>query len=161
MSSSPTKSAPQTQARVPSPTPLALIDVANSSTLEALEASNNSIQTAMFNLRLNAQSLEEEVTVFESHYLELRNPNSETWEADILTRLIEIAHTIMGQKLGTDAAIHAGQGTDEREVVNRAYVEASKRISQATLRILGLEEDWYYEEVQRFPRVTEMTPSRG
>lgn len=157
-SMSPTKNVPPTQTRVTSPTPLApktgsrvVID----STLEALEASNDSLQNRMFKLRLNTQSFDQEVSLFQQHYKDVRHPCMETWEADMLTRLIEVAHTILHAKLGVETCIHEGQEAEQRELVSRAYVNAAKRIDRSTLTNLGLGEG-YYEALQRFPEVTNM-----
>ncbi|KAJ5584422.1 uncharacterized protein N7459_004222 [Penicillium hispanicum] len=120
-------------------------------TLVALEMSNNHLRRRMAKLQANTARLKREIWLLQRHLKEFHHPLFETWEADILTRLIEVAHAAQRRKLAGGVAI--GQFTfAERETLALAYTHAARQVHQGTLRKLGLP-DKYHEALQRYDEV--------
>lgn len=83
---------------------------------------------------------------------DFRHPLFESWEADLLTRLIEVAYAFEYRKLPGDVVI--GKETfSEREKLTHAYSTAARNVRLSTIRKLGLS-DRYHEALQRYPEVS-------
>lgn len=95
-------------------------------TRSVLRTSNELLQRKMNQLKVNANRLQREISLLQRHIGTLKYPAFEIWEANILTRLIEVAHGHQLSKLSHSQA--SGQ----------AYVNASRQIHEGTLRQLGL-----------------------
>lgn len=75
-----------------------------------------------------------------------------TWQADILTRLVEVIHTVQRRKLPGGFAPSERQGVD-RWTLTRAYTIAARKIHQSTLWMkLGLPMQ-YYRALQKYEEV--------
>ena len=105
----------------------------------------------MAKLQANTVRLKRELWLLQRHVKDFHHPLFENWEADILTRLIEIAHARQRRKLPGGVAI--GEFTTaERETLSRAYGIAALQISLGTIQKLGLSEK-YHEAVMRYSEV--------
>ena len=118
----------------------------------ALQASNNDLQSRVSSLHFNAQRLKREITILTRHVNDLSFPLLETWEADILTRLIEIAHVRQHSKIPDGVFIRANTVL-ERELNCKAYCNAARRVRMSTLFKLCLDEA-HYDALQRYPEVS-------
>lgn len=103
--------------------------------LTALQASNNHLERKMEQLHSSTLSLRKELLTLQMHILSFRHDQLVTWQADILTRLIEVIYERQGRKLPWDAL-----GDDkQREDISKVYVAAARRINKGALwRKLGL-----------------------
>lgn len=123
--------------------------------------SNEHLERCLAKLKVNTARLQRELLLLQRHIKEFHHPLFETWEADILTRLIEVAHARQRQKLTEGTAI--GQdNTDEHELISRAYVNAAKQVQEDTVRKLGLSDQYYqallrYEEVRKCFLLSQMS----
>lgn len=148
---------PQSQSRGPGPTPLTPESgsvgrsIPCDPIIAALKASNDDLQSRMAKLRTNSESLDQEILMLQRQIKESHHPSFEIWEADILTRLIEVAHTILPKKLRAGTCIKA-DNVFERELISCAYINAAKQIDEWTLQKLGLGEG-YFDALRRFPEV--------
>ena len=105
----------------------------------------------MEKLLANTTRLKRELWLLQRHIREFRHPLFESWEADMLTRLIEVAYASEYRKL--PGGIVIGKETfSERENLTRAYSLAARDIRSSTIGKLGLS-DRYYEALQRYPEV--------
>ncbi|KAJ5173405.1 hypothetical protein N7492_005998 [Penicillium capsulatum] len=122
----------------------------------ALQASNDDLQSRMSKLRTNVSLLDREILLLQRHVRDSHHPYLETWEADIITRLIEVAHTMQDRKLPEGLSIGMENAADV-DLLSRAYSNAAKRIKHDTLGKLGLQDQGYhdllmsYHEVRPFP----------
>lgn len=90
--------------------------------------------------------------MLQRHVKDFRHPFFENWEADMLTRLIEIAHTKQYRKLAPGVVI--GEDTiAERETLSRAYSNAAKKVRVETIHKLGLSKE-YHQALQRYDEVS-------
>ncbi|CAG8217576.1 unnamed protein product [Penicillium salamii] len=118
----------------------------------ALQTLNRRIEHRLEKLRANTTRLKRELWLLQRHVKEFRHPLFENWEADLLTRLIEVAYASEYRKLPGGVVI--GKETfSERENLTRAYSLAARDIRSTTIRKLGLS-DRYHEALQRYPEVS-------
>ncbi|KAJ5679181.1 hypothetical protein N7462_007425 [Penicillium macrosclerotiorum] len=117
----------------------------------ALQATNDHIRRRIARLQASSTRLKRELLLLQRHVKEFNHPLFETWEADILTRLVEIAHAHQSRKMASGVAI-GEDTTAERETLSRAYIIAAKRIREGTLQKLGLS-DRYHQALQRYDEV--------
>lgn len=89
-------------------------------------------------LKVNSGRLQRETSLLQRHIGTFKNPAFETWEADILTRLIEIAHARQRIKLLKGVSIGEANSANG-EALSQAYVNASRQVDVDTLRQLGLD----------------------
>lgn len=122
----------------------------------ALKASNDQIQRMLDQVKANSGRLQRETFLLQRHIGSLKNPAFETWEADILTRLIEIAYARQRIKLSQGVSIGETSSANG-ESLNQAYVNASYQVHENTLRQLGLNPKYgkallrYHEVSLRLP----------
>lgn len=117
-----------------------------------MQTLNKHIERRLEKLRANTVHLKRELWLLQRHVKEFRHPLFENWEADVLTRLIEVAHAQQYQKL--PGGIVLGQPSfAERENLTLAYSTVAKGIRMQTLRKLGLSEK-YHQALQRYPEVS-------
>ncbi|KAJ5317099.1 hypothetical protein PENANT_c029G06798 [Penicillium antarcticum] len=122
----------------------------------ALKSVNQSIERRLLKLQANTTRLKRELWLLQRHIKEFRHPLFEVWEADMLTRLIEVAYAHQHRKL--PGGVVLGQSSfAERENLTHAFSIAAKGIRQATLSKLGLGEK-YHQALQRY---TEVAPYRS
>lgn len=100
----------------------------------------------------NTGRLQRELLLLSRHFKEFDNPLMETWEADILTRLIEVSHVRQTSKLPEGVSI-GEMNTAERENLSLAYSNAARRVQPRTLSKLGLG-DKYHQAIQRYSEVS-------
>ncbi|KAJ5318902.1 hypothetical protein MYU51_012489 [Penicillium brevicompactum] len=117
----------------------------------ALQRLNRLIENRMEKLRINTTRLKRELWLLQRHVKEFRHPLFENWEADMLTRLIEVAYAFEYRKLPGGVVI-GKETVSERENLTRAYSLAARDIRLITIRRLGLS-DRYHEALQRYPEV--------
>ncbi|KAJ5168495.1 uncharacterized protein N7482_004089 [Penicillium canariense] len=156
---------PRLQSRGVGPTPIMTDDLNNlpynryarfaedeiTPTQAALQMSNDHIVRRMAKLQANTARLKRELFLLQRHVKEFQHPLFETWEADILTRLIEVAHAFQRHKMAGGITI-GEDNTAERETLSHAYVNAAKQIHEGTLRKLGLS-DQYYQALLRYNEI--------
>lgn len=123
-----------------------------STTHRALQASNDDIKRKIAKLRANTARLRREMFLLQRHVRDFEHPVFETWEADTLTRLIEIAHAYQRHKLPQGVSIGQDNCAD-RESLGHAYSIASKQVHEGTLRRLGLSPK-YGEALLRYEEVS-------
>lgn len=126
-------------------------------TRSVLQASNDQIQRMLDQLKANSSRLQREISLLQRHIGTLKNPAFETWEADILTRLIEIAHAHQRIKLSQGVSIGEANSANGDALIH-AYVNASRQVQENTLRQMGLGPKYgkallrYHEVSSRLPR---------
>ncbi|RHZ57095.1 uncharacterized protein CDV56_106772 [Aspergillus thermomutatus] len=130
--------------------------------LDALNASNHNleykiakIQSRNLRLKLDLMRLQRHITSFHHDLLA-------TWEADILTSLIEVVHQRQGRKLPRGYAISDLQRLD-RKVLSAVYTTAAARIGRRTLRsTFGLSQH-YWLALRKYDEIAHLrstSPSR-
>jgi hypothetical protein len=118
----------------------------------ALKTVNKHIERRLSKLQANTTRLKRELWLLQRHIKEFRHPLFENWEADMLTRLIEVAHAHQHRKL--PGGVVLGQSSfAERENLTHAFSIAAKGIRQSTLQRLGLSEK-YHQALQRYSEVS-------
>lgn len=118
----------------------------------ALKTVNKHIERRLSKLQANTTRLKRELWLLQRHIKEFRHPLFENWEADMLTRLIEVAHAHQYRKL--PGGVVLGQSSfAERENLTHAFSIAAKGIRQNTLQKLGLSEK-YHQALQRYSEVS-------
>ncbi|KAJ5905750.1 uncharacterized protein N7473_002666 [Penicillium subrubescens] len=125
-----------------------------SPTQAALRMSNEHLERRLIKLQVNSARLQRELLLLQQHIKEFHHPLFETWEADILTRFIEVAHAYQARKLATGVSI-GEDNVAERECISRGYVNAAKHVEEETVERLGLSEKYHqallrYEEVAAY-----------
>ncbi|KAJ5856070.1 uncharacterized protein N7529_010014 [Penicillium soppii] len=118
----------------------------------ALQTINDHIESRLGKLQVNVTRLKRELWLLQRHVKEFHHPLFENWEADMLTRLIEVAYVKEYRKLPGGVVI--GKETFfERENLTHAYSLAARDVRLSTVRKLGLS-DRYHEALQRYPEVS-------
>ncbi|KAJ5776148.1 uncharacterized protein N7511_001159 [Penicillium nucicola] len=118
----------------------------------ALKSVNHSIERRLSKLQANTTRLKRELWLLQRHVKEFRHPLFEVWEADMLTRLIEVANAHQNRKL-PGAVVLGHSSFTEREQLTHALSIAAKGIRQPTLSKLGLGEK-YRQALQRYSEVS-------
>ncbi|KAF4162938.1 hypothetical protein CNMCM6936_001422 [Aspergillus lentulus] len=132
-----------------------------SAALDALNASNHNleyklakIQSRNLRLKLDLMRLQRHITSFHHDLLA-------TWEADILTSLIEVVYRRQGRKL------HRGHDIDlrrlDRKALSAMYTIAAGRIGRRALRSLFGLSQHYWLALQKYDEVAHLrstSPSR-
>lgn len=118
----------------------------------ALRMSNELLARKMAQVQANVARLKREISLLDRHIKDYDHPLFETWEADILTRLVEVACVAQRNEDLDRFPINLA-GMPERETFSRAYVDAAKQVQEDTLYKLGLTHQHYlaidrYEEVR-------------
>lgn len=119
--------------------------------LSSLDVSNAYLENYMNKIIVDVGGLERDLGLLELRVKNFHHPIRDTWEANILTRLIEVAHAKQTRKLPPGVAMREAS-TAERDILSRAYHVASKRVTLDTILKLGLTAE-YYEALQRYPEV--------
>ncbi|CAL5868172.1 uncharacterized protein PFLUO_LOCUS2396 [Penicillium psychrofluorescens] len=117
-----------------------------------MQTTHSNIQHKVAKLQANSLRLKRELFLLHRHVKAFHHPLLETWEADMLTRLIEMVYT--RQCLRLPGGISVGDVLfTERDLLSRAYNIAARRIRIDTLWSLGLS-DKYHEALKRYDEVT-------
>lgn len=107
----------------------------------------------MTHIRGNVNQLNRELSALSRHVKQFsHHPFLETWQADLLTRLIEVAHVRQTKKLPTGVSI-GETNIAEREILSRAYSNAARRVRWSTLDSLGLDVR-HHDALQRYSDVS-------
>lgn len=122
----------------------------------ALHMSNESLACRLAKLKVNAGRLQRELFLLQRHIKEFQCPLFETYEADILTRLIDVAHAHQDKKMMGGTAI-SSESIAEREIISRAYINASKQVQEETIEKLGLSSQ-HYQAIRRYEEVRKCIP---
>lgn len=127
-------------------------------TLKSLSASNEMLDTKIKELRSNTLRLRLDLMKFQRHMNGFNREFLVTWQADTLTRLIEVIYEGHGWRLpgGVTSRDH---GVVNRERMSMMYGIAARKLKKETLRALGLYER-YYEALQKYDEVCQL-PFRG
>jgi hypothetical protein len=115
--------------------------------MSALHTTNYHLENKMAKLRINTGTLRDEISTLRTHLLTFQHDLLVTWQADILTRLIEFVYERLGRTI---------PWRDEKDVqlASRAYLIAAMRIDKATLRTkLGLHAR-YWDALGKYPQVS-------
>ena len=75
---------------------------------QRITAEHEDLAHCLAKLKANAARLQREIFVLQRHIKEFQHPLFETWEADILTRLIDVAHAYQPNKMTKGIAIGLG-----------------------------------------------------
>ncbi|KAL2000006.1 hypothetical protein VTN02DRAFT_3669 [Thermoascus thermophilus] len=123
--------------------------------LTALHASNGHLERKMEKLHTSTLSLRRELLTLQRHILSFRHEQLVTWQADILTRLIEVMYERQGQKLPWGAV----WDRKRREDVSKVYVAAARRIDRRALWTkLGLTSK-YHQALGKYAEVVDFRSS--
>lgn len=117
-----------------------------------MRATDEHLRNKVAKVQANALRLKREIKLLQRHLKEFDHPLYETWEADVLTRLIEVVYARKYRKLPGGVAI-GETTTAEREALSRAYSAAAKRIRIDTIMKLGLS-DRHHEALLRYDEVS-------
>lgn len=127
------------------------VSQSSNATHYALQTLNRHIERRLEKLRTNTARLKRELWLLQRHVKEFHHPLFESWEADMLTRLIEVACASEGRKLPGGAI---GKETFVgNENLTLAYSSAANMVRLITIRKLGLS-DRYHDALQRYPEVS-------
>ncbi|EAU38060.1 conserved hypothetical protein [Aspergillus terreus NIH2624] len=121
-------------------------------TLKSLSASNEMLDTKIKELCSNTLRLRLDLMKFQHHMNGFNREFLVTWQADTLTRLIEVIYEGHGWRLpgGVTSRDH---GVVNRERMSMMYGIAARKLKKETLRALGLYER-YYEALQKYDEIT-------
>ncbi|KAG2413457.1 hypothetical protein HFD88_002646 [Aspergillus terreus] len=121
-------------------------------TLKSLSASNEMLDTKIKELRSNTLRLRLDLMKFQRHMNGFNREFLVTWQADTLTRLIEVIYEGHGWRLpgGVTSRDH---GVVNRERMSMMYGIAARKLKKETLRALGLY-DRYHEALQKYDEIT-------
>lgn len=121
------------------------------STQRALKATYDQLQYRLDKLRANSGHLNREMLLLQRHIKELNHPFYENWEANTLTRLIDVVHAHQVRKLPRGVAMGLENEKDQQNQT-LAYCNAAKRVELTTVWRLGLSET-HHEALMRYPEV--------
>ncbi|KAJ5899289.1 hypothetical protein N7495_004033 [Penicillium taxi] len=116
---------------------------------QALESTNEDLRHRVAKLQTNTARLRREIWLLQRHIKDFNHPLFENWEADILTRLIEVAHGTQRRVMPMSIS---EANTADREKISRVYTDAAKQIWPNTIYRLGLSM-MYHEALQRYSEV--------
>lgn len=111
---------------------------------------NHQIETQMARMNRDIGDFMSELDQLESHINELNHPKLLSWQADIITRLIEVAHS-KEPNLSSSSLLLTAHYLDH-ETMSRGYSLAARKISLETLCKFGLGEQ-HYEVLRRYDEV--------
>ncbi|KAJ6096492.1 hypothetical protein N7486_007238 [Penicillium sp. IBT 16267x] len=117
-----------------------------------LSFTNQQISAQMDRTKRNIGDFMGELEQLEAHVKDLHHPLVVNWEADIITRLIEVAHS-KEPNLSSNSLLMTARNLD-RETMSRGYSLAAKKISFETIRKFGLREQ-HYEVLRRYDELVE------
>lgn len=126
-----------------------------SASLAALQTSNEDLENKVSKLCSTTSGLNRDLLKLRRHVDSFHHECLSTWQADVLTRLIEVVYLKQRRKLpwGVVVGEHEAQGWD---VVSRAYVTAANRISRKVLeQKLGLGAK-YHEALKKYSEVSRL-----
>lgn len=129
-----------------------------SASLAALQTSNEDLENKVSKLCSTTSGLNRDLLKLRRHVDSFHHECLSTWQADVLTRLIEVVYLKQRRKLpwGVVVGEHEAQGWD---VVSRAYVTAANRISRKVLeQKLGLGAK-YHEALKKYSEIVEFRSS--
>ncbi|KAJ5303286.1 hypothetical protein N7476_010085 [Penicillium atrosanguineum] len=121
----------------------------------ALKATNDCIQHKIAKLQVNTVRLKRELWLLQRHVKNFNHPLYETWEADILTRLIEVGHAHQHRPKLQAGVVIGDTTVADRENLFHAYNTAAKQVREDTLQQLGLDKK-YFEALARYNEVREI-----
>ncbi|KAE8352525.1 hypothetical protein BDV28DRAFT_124207 [Aspergillus coremiiformis] len=128
---------------------------AYAATLKALHVSNDRLQSRAKKLSSNTARLELDVMKLQLHVKAFHEELLVTWQADILTRLVEVVYERSGWRLPGGITAHSHECMDQTKV-SLMYRTAARKIKKETLESkFGLSVRYYlalqkYDEVAYF-----------
>ncbi|PIG83711.1 hypothetical protein AARAC_011779 [Aspergillus arachidicola] len=124
-----------------------------SATLKALHASNELLEGKARKLSNNTVLLELDVMKAQRHIKAFHGELLITWQADILTRLVEVVYERSGWKMPGGITARSHEGMDEAKVT-LMYRTAARKIKKETLRRRFNLSVQYYLALQRYDEVS-------
>ena len=124
-----------------------------STSLAALQTSNEDLENKMCKLSAGTSRLNRDLLKLRRQVDSFHNECLSTWQADILTRLIEVVHIKQRRKLPWGIAVGKGESQD-RELVSRAYVTAAGRIGRKVLEQKFNLGSKYHDALKRYNEVS-------
>ncbi|PYI07596.1 hypothetical protein BO78DRAFT_340879 [Aspergillus sclerotiicarbonarius CBS 121057] len=119
------------------------------SALRSLQTSNQNLDHKMSKLRSNVIRLNVDLSKLQQHVKAFHNELLTTWQADTLTRLVEVVYERQGWKLPGGVAV-GDHFHLSRERQTRMLSTAARRIRKSTLKSdFGLSGQ-YYSALQRY-----------
>ncbi|KAF5867019.1 hypothetical protein ETB97_006865 [Aspergillus alliaceus] len=119
-----------------------------SATMKALHISNDRLESRVKNLSSSTAQLELELMKLQHHIKGFHGELLVTWQADTLTRLVEVVYERCGWKLPGGITATSHEGMDQARV-SLMYRTAARKIKKETLqRRFGLSMP-YYVALQR------------
>ncbi|KAK1143537.1 hypothetical protein N8T08_006343 [Aspergillus melleus] len=123
-----------------------------STTLKALQASNDKLQQKMTMLRSSTLRLELDLMKLQRHIRSFDKELLMTWQADTLTRLIEVIYERHRWKMPGGIVIGDHQGV-HWDTLSTLYAVAARKIKKDTLkRRFGLSVQ-YYDALQKYDEI--------
>ncbi|KAJ5643346.1 uncharacterized protein N7484_005853 [Penicillium longicatenatum] len=117
-----------------------------------LSFTNHQIADQMDRVNCGIGEFMGELEQLETHIKDLNHPLLLGWEADIITRLIEVAHS-KEPNLSSSSILLTAHYLD-RETMSRGYSLAARKISLETLHKFGLREQ-HHEVLRRYDELVE------
>ncbi|KAL4887843.1 hypothetical protein BDV59DRAFT_157964 [Aspergillus ambiguus] len=119
--------------------------------LESLAASNEALDKRMKSLRSGALRLKFDLIKFQRHLDAFDSDLLVTWQADTLTRLIEVIYEVHRWKMpgGVTSKDHA---VVDRNMISKLYEVAARKVKRETLRMLGVSVQ-YYHALQKYDEI--------
>ncbi|PKX99131.1 uncharacterized protein P174DRAFT_416829 [Aspergillus novofumigatus IBT 16806] len=132
-----------------------------SAALDALNASNHNLEYKLAKIQARNLRLKLDLMRLQRHITSFHHDLLATWEADILTSLIEVVYQRQGRKL------HRGHDIDlrrlDRKALSMMYTIAAGRIGRRALRnLFGLSQH-YWLALQKYDEIAHLrstSPSR-
>ncbi|KAL4879104.1 hypothetical protein BJY04DRAFT_208848 [Aspergillus karnatakaensis] len=118
--------------------------------LRELTTTNKLLESKVKLLCFESLRLKLDVRTLQCHMNAFNSDLLVTWQADILTRLVEVIYERHGWKM--PGGIHIGDHDDlQRDALSMAYVQAAKKVKKETVtkKAVGLSEQ-YYLALQRY-----------
>ncbi|EAW14174.1 uncharacterized protein ACLA_072070 [Aspergillus clavatus NRRL 1] len=133
-----------------------------SAALDALNGSNKNLEYKIAKLHSGTLLLKLDLMKLQRHMTCFHHDLLATWEADILTRLIEVIHERQGRNLPGGHALGDHKMLDRGEL-SEIYTAAAGHVGKRTLkRLFGLSEN-YWLALQKYGEIADLrstTPPR-
>ncbi|KAL2851805.1 hypothetical protein BJX68DRAFT_254777 [Aspergillus pseudodeflectus] len=122
--------------------------------LRDLTTTNRLLESKVKRLCSESFKLNLDVTTLQRHMHAFYGDLLVTWQADILTRLVEVIYENHGWKMPGGVLVGDHSNTD-RDTLTRIYLSAAKKIKKETVtkKAVGLSEQ-YYSALQRYDEVS-------
>lgn len=127
-------------------------DQSYNTTLSALKSSNLDVERKLEKLAISSKELSRDISKLGRHIASIYHPLLITWQADILTRLIDVVYSRTSRTLPNSVLIGEHR-TQNRQVISSAYVAAVAKIDKHTLKKHFRLSMKYFRALQRYDEV--------